>query len=52
VHFVGGIVGVLLIGLLATEVMTSGPQGFFYGDGFRIATSARMTVQTIAHPTL
>jgi Amt family ammonium transporter len=30
VHFVGGIVGVLLIGLLATEVMTSGPQGFFY----------------------
>jgi ammonium transporter, Amt family len=34
VHFVGGIVGVLLIGLLATEVMTSGPQGFFYGGGF------------------
>jgi Amt family ammonium transporter len=29
VHFVG----VLLIGLLATEVMTAGPQGLFYGGG-------------------
>lgn len=26
--------GVLLIGLLATEVMTAGPQGLFYGGGF------------------
>lgn len=34
VHFVGGVVGVLLIGLLATEVMTGGPAGFFYGGGF------------------
>jgi len=34
VHFVGGLVGVLLIGLLATEVMTAGPQGLFYGGGF------------------
>ena len=34
VHFVGGVVGVLLIGLLATEVMTAGPQGLFYGGGF------------------
>jgi Amt family ammonium transporter len=34
VHFVGGVVGVLLIGLLATEVMTAGPRGFFYGGGF------------------
>ena len=33
VHFVGGVVGVLLIGLLATEVMTQGPQGLFYGGG-------------------
>jgi ammonium transporter, Amt family len=33
VHFVGGVVGVLLIGLLATEVMTGGPQGLFYGGG-------------------
>jgi ammonium transporter, Amt family len=34
VHFVGGIVGVLLIGLLATDVMTGGPQGLFFGGGF------------------
>ena len=34
VHFVGGVVGVTLIGLLATAVMTSGPQGLFFGGGF------------------
>jgi Amt family ammonium transporter len=34
VHFVGGVVGVLLIGLLATKVMTAGPQGLFFGGGF------------------
>lgn len=33
VHFVGGVVGVLLIGLLANAVMTGGPQGLFYGGG-------------------
>ena len=33
VHFVGGVVGVLLIGLLATAVMTHGPNGLFYGGG-------------------
>ncbi|WP_292975543.1 ammonium transporter [Mycobacterium sp.] len=34
VHFVGGVVGVLLIGMLATDVMTGGPSGLFYGGGF------------------
>jgi len=34
VHFVGGVVGVLLIGLFANEVMTAGPEGLFYGGGF------------------
>ncbi|HZQ31875.1 MAG TPA: ammonium transporter [Mycobacterium sp.] len=34
VHFVGGVVGVLLIGFLATAVMTDGPQGLFYHGGF------------------
>ncbi|MGC4034303.1 MAG: ammonium transporter [Tepidisphaeraceae bacterium] len=34
VHFVGGVIGVLLIGLLATATMTGGPQGLFYGGGF------------------
>jgi Amt family ammonium transporter len=43
VHFVGGVVGVSLIGLLATAVMTSGPQGLFYGGGF-----AQLGKQTLA----
>ena len=34
VHFVGGVVGVLLIGMLATDVMTGGARGLFYGGGF------------------
>ncbi|MFF3568048.1 ammonium transporter [Nocardia jiangxiensis] len=33
VHFAGGIVGTLLIGLLASRVMTGGPRGLFYGGG-------------------
>ncbi|HNM83951.1 MAG TPA: ammonium transporter [Mycobacterium sp.] len=33
VHFVGGVVGVLLIGLLATAEMTAGARGLFYGGG-------------------
>ncbi|WP_372433173.1 ammonium transporter [Antrihabitans stalagmiti] len=33
VHFVGGVVGVLLIGFLAAEVMTGGPEGLLYGGG-------------------
>lgn len=33
VHFVGGVVGVLLIGFLATAVMTGGPSGLLYGGG-------------------
>ena len=34
VHLVGGIVGTILIGLLATEVMTGGAEGLLYGGGF------------------
>jgi Amt family ammonium transporter len=33
VHFVGGVIGVLLIGFLATAVMTGGAQGLFFGGG-------------------
>jgi ammonium transporter, Amt family len=33
VHFVGGVVGVFLIGLLAADVMTGGPEGLFFGGG-------------------
>ncbi len=43
VHFVGGVVGVVLIGFLATEVMTGGANGLFYGGGF-----AQLGKQTLA----
>lgn len=33
VHLMGGIVGTLLIGLLATATMTGGPEGLLYGGG-------------------
>src|SRR6202012_6262065 len=33
VHFVGGGIGVSFVGLLATDVMTRGAQGLFYGGG-------------------
>lgn len=33
VHFVGGVVGVLLIGLLASATMTGGASGLCYGGG-------------------
>ncbi len=33
VHFIGGIAGTLLIGLLANRVMTGGARGLFYGGG-------------------
>lgn len=33
VHFVGGIVGTLLIGLFATATMTGGTEGLLYGGG-------------------
>jgi len=34
VHLVGGLVGTLLIGFLATEAAPAGVNGFFYGGGF------------------
>ncbi|MCX6479597.1 MAG: ammonium transporter, partial [Mycobacterium sp.] len=34
VHYFGGVVGVLLIGFLATPTMTGGPSGLFFGGGF------------------
>jgi Amt family ammonium transporter len=34
VHMVGGIVGILLIGLIATAAAPSGVDGLFYGGGF------------------
>ncbi len=46
VHFVGGIVGTLLIGLFATTTMTGGPQGLLYGGG--AAQLGRQSVAVLA----
>lgn len=48
VHFVGGVVGVSLIGLLATAVMTSGPQGLFYGGGFAQLGKQSLAIVVVA----
>lgn len=48
VHFVGGVVGVLLIGLLATAVMTGGPQGLFYGGGLGQLGKQAMAMAVVA----
>ncbi|MFF1919864.1 ammonium transporter [Streptomyces sp. NPDC058221] len=46
VHFVGGIVGTLLIGLFATATMTGGAEGLFYGGG--AAQLGRQAVAVLA----
>jgi len=48
VHFVGGVVGVLLIGLLATAVMTGGPEGLFFGGGFVQLGKQALAMVTVA----
>jgi Amt family ammonium transporter len=48
VHFVGGVIGVLLIGLLATDVMTAGPRGLFYGGGLTQLGKQALAVVVVA----
>lgn len=48
VHFVGGVVGVLLIGLLATDVMTGGPRGLLYGGGLTQLGKQALAVVVVA----
>ncbi|WP_207787030.1 ammonium transporter [Actinomycetospora cinnamomea] len=43
VHLVGGVIGTLMIGLLATEVAPDGANGLFYGGGF-----SQLGIQAIA----
>ncbi|MCX0244734.1 ammonium transporter [Streptomyces drozdowiczii] len=43
VHFVGGVVGTLLIGLFATTAMTGGAEGLLYGGG-----AGQLLKQTVA----
>ncbi len=45
VHFVGGVLGVFLIGLLAAEVMTGGAEGLLFGGGL-----AQLGKQALAIP--
>ena len=47
VHFVGGVVGVLLIGVLATSVMTGGPQGLFSGGDFGLLGKQALAVAVV-----
>ncbi|MFJ6566316.1 ammonium transporter [Streptomyces sp. NPDC091292] len=46
VHFVGGVVGTLLIGLFATAAMTGGKEGLFYGGG--LGQLGRQAVAVVA----
>ncbi|MBO0678715.1 ammonium transporter [Mycolicibacterium sp. S2-37] len=48
VHFVGGVVGVLLIGFLATDVMTGGPRGLLYGGGLGQLGKQALAVVVVA----
>jgi Amt family ammonium transporter len=45
VHFMGGVVGVFLIGLLAAEVVSGGVEGLFFGGGLTL-----LGKQTLAIP--
>lgn len=48
VHFVGGVVGVLLIGFLADSVMTGGPRGLFHGGGFELLGKQALAMVAVA----
>jgi Amt family ammonium transporter len=48
VHFVGGVVGVLLIGVLATSVMTGGPEGLVSGGGVGLLGKQVLAVAVVA----
>ncbi|MEU5216873.1 ammonium transporter [Streptomyces sp. NPDC020807] len=46
VHFVGGVVGTLMIGLFATSAMTGGTEGLLYGGG--LGQLGRQAVAVVA----
>ncbi|WUD04294.1 ammonium transporter [Streptomyces sp. NBC_00523] len=48
VHFVGGVVGTLLIGLFATTAMTGGAEGLFYGGGAALLLKQAVAVVAVA----
>jgi ammonium transporter, Amt family len=48
VHFVGGVVGTFLIGLLAAEVVSGGPQGLFFGGGLTQLGKQALAIPVVA----
>ncbi|MFC9396888.1 ammonium transporter [Streptomyces sp. NPDC057027] len=48
VHFAGGVVGTLLIGLFATSVMTGGTEGLLYGGGLGQLGRQALAVAVVA----
>lgn len=48
VHFVGGVVGTFLIGLLAAETVSGGPQGLFYGGGITQLGKQTLAIVVVA----
>ena len=48
VHFVGGVVGTFLIGLLAAEVVSGGPEGLFFGGGLTLLGKQTLAIPVVA----
>jgi Amt family ammonium transporter len=48
VHGVGGFLGTVLIGLLATATATGGPRGLFFGGGFSLVGRQALAAVTVA----
>ena len=47
VHLVGGVIGSLIIGLLATDTVTGGPEGLFYGGGLELLGKQAIAVVAV-----
>ncbi len=48
VHFVGGVVGTFLIGLLAAEMVSGGPSGLVYGGGLTQVGKQSLAIVVVA----
>ena len=48
VHFVGGVVGTFLIGLLAAEVVSGGVEGMFHGGGLSLLGKQTLAIPVVA----
>lgn len=48
VHFTGGVVGTVLIGLFATSMMTSDAEGLFYGGGLALLGKQVIAIFAVA----